>query len=311
MKVLISTSSFNLDTSEKLNALRKCGIEIVLNPYGRRLTESEIIELLDEDVVGMIAGVEPLTRRVLSAAKGLKVISRCGIGLDNVDLGAASELSIAVENTPGAPVVAVTELTVAIILDLLRKVTQSDHEIRQGKWNKLMGRLLAAQTIGIIGYGRIGKRVSQILRLFGSNVVVYDKQEVSLEADIEFLPFDEVLSRADVVSLHIPFEPETHHIIDREKLMLMKKGAFLVNTARGGLIDEKALYDVLSKGHLAGAGLDTFEKEPYIGPLASLPQVVLTAHMGSYAREAREQMEADAVNNLVRSLIRQRIVENI
>jgi D-3-phosphoglycerate dehydrogenase len=299
-KILISTSSFNVKDNKPLSNLKKNGYEHLLNPYGRRLTEIEVMELLQEDVVGMIAGVEPLTRKVLMEAGNLKVLSRCGIGMDNVDLEAARELDILVYNTPAAPIIAVAELTIAIILVLIRKITQADRNIREGKWKAMMGNLLASQTVGVIGYGRIGKRVSQLLHAFGSKIIVYDKHEVSLEADFKFYTMDEVLELADIVTLHVPYEASTHHLINKDKLALMKPGAMLVNTSRGGLVDEQALLSSLQSGQLAGAGLDAFEEEPYKGPLCSLPQVILTAHMGSYAREARTQMELEAAENLIK-----------
>ncbi len=302
-KILISTSSFNTENNKHLNTLKQNGFELLLNPYGRRLTEAEVMTLLQDEVVGIIAGVEPLTRAVLTAAKNLKVISRCGIGMNSVDINAAQELNIPVYNTPGAPTVAVAELTLGIILNLLRKIAQVDRNIRAGKWKALMGNLLAAQTVGVIGYGRIGKRVAQLLHAFGARVIVYDKQAVSLEADFTYCSLDDILKQADVVTLHLPYEEtSTHHIINAEKLALMKSGAILINTSRGGLIDEQALFSALQSGQLAGAGLDSFEEEPYKGQLISLPQVVLTAHMGSYAKEARMQMEQEAAENLIKGL---------
>ncbi|MGH8672618.1 MAG: phosphoglycerate dehydrogenase [Burkholderiales bacterium] len=301
-KILVSTSSFDVKNSKQLGILEKSGFEIVLNPHGRRLTESEVMELLHGDVVGMIAGVEPLTRKVLEASKNLKVISRCGNGLDSVDVDAANELGILVKITPDAPVVAAAELTMGLILDLLRKISLADRNIRNGKWKPLMGNLLASQTVGVIGYGRIGKKVCQFLRAFGSRVIVYDKREVSLEAGLTFYSMDEVIARADVITLHVNYEPSTHHLINNARLARMKPGALLINPSRGGLVDEAALFSALQSGHLGGAALDTFEEEPYKGPLISLPQVVLTAHMGSYAKEARIQMEQEAADNLVKGL---------
>jgi D-3-phosphoglycerate dehydrogenase len=206
-------------------------------------------------------------------------------------------------------VVAVAELTIALILSLLRRITEVDRNIRTREWKPLMGSLLSAQTVGVVGYGRIGKRVCQLLRAFGSKVIVYDKQEVSLEKDYEFFPMDDLVEIADVVSLHIPHDASTHHLLNRERMLRMKRGSKLVNASRGGLIDEEALYEVLQSGHLAGAALDTFENEPYTGPLTSLKQVVLTAHMGSYAREARKLMELDAGKNLFQGLVSKGIIK--
>jgi len=286
-----------------LKSIVSQGFQLVTNPYGRRLKETEAAELLTDDIVGMIAGVEPLTRPVLEGAKSLKVISRCGVGLDSVDLMAARERSIEVFNTPGAPVVSVAELTLSLILNMLRKVAQADRSIRAGEWKPLMGGLLAAQTIGVIGYGRIGKRVCQLLHAFGAKVLVYDKMETSVEANLQFLPMRELIRKSDVIALHLPYDEETRHLIDTEMLELMKPNAILVNTSRGGIIDEVALHRALSEKRIAGAALDVFEEEPYKGPLRELPNVLLTAHMGSYAQEARRQMEDEAVENLYKGLV--------
>jgi len=301
-KILISTSSFNVNANGYLDILQREGFEIDQNPYGRRLTESEVMELLHDDVVGLIAGVEPLTQAVIVSAKKLKVISRCGIGMDSVDSVAAKKHEIQVYNTPGAPVDAVAELSIALILSLLRKVVEADRNIRQGGWKPLMGNLLSCQTVGVIGYGRIGKRVSQLLQAFGSKVIVFDEQEVPDEPGIEVYPMNDVLRQADIVTLHVPYSSSTHHLIDHEKISRMKSGAILINSSRGGVIDEQALLSALQSGALAGAGLDAFEEEPYQGPLLKLPQVVLTAHMGSYAKEARMNMENEAAKNLLMGL---------
>jgi len=303
-KLLISTSSFDLKNNPILQNLQNQGFEIVLNPYGRKLKESELLELLDDDVVGMIAGVEPITRDVLSSAKSLKVISRCGIGTDSVDLVAAEEMGIPVHITPTAPVIAVAELTVSLILATLRRISEADRQLRAGTWKPLMGRLLASQVVGLLGYGRVGNRVGQLLKAFGSKRIAYDIFCDSLFADTVCVSsLDEFLKLATVVTIHIPYNATNHHLINREFISKMQAGSILINTARGGIIDEDALYDALVSGHLAGAALDVFEEEPYSGKLLSLPQVISTPHMGSYAKEARTQMEEEASHNLFESLV--------
>ena len=301
-KILISTSSFGVTGNDSLRRLADAGFEIILNPHRRRLNEAEAGELLDNDVIAMIAGVEPLTRKVLTKAKQLKVISRCGTGIDNVDVDAAKELGILLKNTPDAPARAVAELTLGMILGVLRRIAEADRGIRATKWAPLMGRLLSEQTVGLIGYGRVGKRVAHLVRAFGARVIVYDNQEHPAEEDIEFLSLNDVIGTADVLSLHVPYSKELHHLLNRERIAAMKKGAVLINAARGGLIDENALLEALQSAHLAGAALDCFQTEPYDGPLVDLPQVVLTAHMGSYANEARALMEREAADNLLAGL---------
>ncbi|MEY3396221.1 MAG: hypothetical protein RJA79_387 [Actinomycetota bacterium] len=300
MQVLISTSSFNLANFAQLSDLKKAGVEVKLNPFAARLTEKQVIDLLGTDTIGLIAGLEPLTKNVLQAAKSLKVIARVGTGLDSVDLVAAKELEIMVLNTPDAPTKAVAELTIAHILGLLRHLSQADRQIRNGIWKGLMGSLLETKTVGIVGFGRIGKRVATLLSAFGASVLISDAQVKS--GDFQNVGLDELCTRSDIVSLHLPYSEATHHIIDEKRINLMKKGSFIVNISRGGLVDEATLLVALKSGHLAGAALDCFEQEPYEGELRNLENVQITAHMGSYARETRDLMEQEASRLLVNAL---------
>ena len=300
MQVLISTSSFNLANFAQLSDLEKAGVEVKLNPFAARLTEKQAIDLLGTDTIGLIAGLEPLTKNVLQAAKSLKVIARVGTGLDSVDLVAAKELEIIVLNTPDAPTKAVAELTIAHILGLLRHLSQADRQIRNGIWKGLMGSLLETKTVGIVGFGRIGKRVATLLSAFGASVLISDAKIKS--GDFQNVGLDELCTRSDIVSLHLPYSEATHHIIDEKRINLMKKGSFIVNISRGGLVDEAMLLVALKSGHLAGAALDCFEQEPYEGELRNLENVQITAHMGSYARETRDMMEQEASRLLVNAL---------
>lgn len=305
-KLLVSTSSFDVKSNQILQNLQEQGFEIIVNPYGRKLKEAEVLEFLsDDEVVGMIAGVEPLTRNVLSSAKSLKIISRCGIGTDSVDLAAAEELGIPVHITPIAPVIAVSELTVSLILSILRRTSEADRNLREGTWKPLMGRLLASQVVGLLGYGRVGNRVGQLLKTFGAKRIAYDIfRDDSLFADTVCIKsLDEFIQRSNVITIHIPYNKDNHHLVDRAFINKMQPGSILINTSRGGLVDEQALYEALVSGHLAGAALDVFEEEPYSGLLCTLPQVILTPHMGSYAKEARIQMEQEAAQNLFDSLV--------
>ena len=284
----------------QLSDLKNAGVEVKLNPFAARLTEEQVIDLLGTNTIGLIAGLEPLTKNVLQAAKSLKVIARVGTGLDSVDLVAAKELEIAVLNTPDAPTKAVAELTIAHILGLLRHVSQADRQVRAGVWKGLMGSLLETKTVGIVGFGRIGKRVATLIAAFGASVIISDAQVKS--SDFENVGLDELCTRSDIVSLHLPYSQATHHIIDEKRMNLMKKGSVIVNISRGGLVDEAMLLVALKSGHLAGAALDCFEQEPYEGELRNLENVQITAHMGSYARETRDLMEQEASRLLVNAL---------
>ena len=300
--ILITTSTFDRYATGLLPLLEQRGYAPQLNPLGRKLTVAEVDELLSRyRPVGMIAGVEPLTREVLQKASGLKVVSRCGIGLDSVDLEAAAELGITVTSTPDAPTVPVAELTLGMILSLLRCIHLSDAAIRRGEWLRPYGCLLHGKTVGIIGCGRIGSCLARLLRPFDCEVLGCDPLCAGGDC-FTLTGVEEMLPKADIVSLHIPYNESNHHFINAERLNQMKTGAYLVNTARGGLVDEGALYEVLVAGKLAGAALDGFEIEPYCGPLKGLNNVLMTGHIGSYAREARVLMEREAVDNLLAAL---------
>ncbi len=304
MKVLVTTSSFGERRNDSVDALVAAGISLVFNPFGRRLNESEARDLfLEHDPVGAVAGVEPLTDSVMASAPRLRAIARCGTGMDSVDREAAARRGIRLSNTPDAPAVAVAELTIALILCVLRRVAEADRALRSGTWKALTGGLLGARALGLVGYGRIGRRVAALARPFGGKIVAADPFVEA--ADVPILALDELLATSDVVSLHSA--GGALRLGERE-LALMKPGAILINTARGELVDEPSLVKALDAGHLAGAGLDVFESEPYSGPLTRFPSVVLTAHMGSYAAEARALQEREALANLVADLRRSEVI---
>ena len=309
-EVVISTSSFDVENNPGIDLLRAAGLQIATNPFGRKLTEAEISKLLTDSVVGLLAGVEPLTAQVISNAKNLRVISRCGVGLDNVDQDAARERDIFVVSTPDAPVDAVVEMTMGLMLATLRQIPEADRQVRENGWPRLKGRLLKARTVGILGLGRIGSKVAGICSAFGARVIAYDPMVKKTTPDVECMDLQKLLSQSDIVSLHIPYNHETHHLIDKESLAAMKPGAVLINTARGSLVEEAELVKALRSGHLWGAGLDVFETEPYSGELCDLPRVVLTPHLASSAVESRREMELEADHNLYLGLCEAGVVCN-
>ncbi|MFZ0544847.1 MAG: phosphoglycerate dehydrogenase [Candidatus Promineifilaceae bacterium] len=300
-KVLISTSSFGKIDDHPLVMLTEAGFEYTLNPYGRKLTPEESAELM-VDIDAIIAGTEKMDRQLLSSLPRLMVISRVGTGMDAIDLKAAAELGIHVVNTPDAHVEAVAELTLAGILDLLRHIPQAERNLRAGTWRKPMGRLLRGKVIGIIGLGRVAKSLVKLLQPFDVTVLAYDPYQDAAFAeqyDIQYRELEAILPEADIVSLHLSYDKERYHFFGEKLLGQMKPDAILVNCARGGLVDEAALRAYLEAGKLAGAYLDTYEKEPYSGPLTTAENVLLTPHMGSYAAECRVRMETEAVENLL------------
>ena len=308
--IVITTSSFGKEDAAPLQTLREAGYETIINPYGRKLSEDEVLDiLLETKPVGMISGIEPLTARVLERAENLKVISRCGIGLDNIDLDAARNRGIVVLNTPDAPTQAVAELTVGLIFDMLRQISLADRELRKRHWRKETGRLLRGRAVGIIGLGRIGRRVAEMLLGLGAKVVGADVKpefEWLKRMHIPLVSLGELLSSSEIVCLHVSSTADTGCIIGRRELAAMRREACLVNMSRGAVLDEDALYESLNNGSLSGAALDVFTEEPYRGPLVSLDNVVLTPHIGSYSRESRAEMEMEAVGNLLRALAGER-----
>lgn len=297
-EVFISTSSFGKFDTSPLELLKDAGLDIQLNPYERKLTEDECLALYG-NIDGLIAGTEALTEKVLKPAVNLKVISRCGAGLDNVDLSAAKKQGIQVFNTPYGPTSAVAELTVALILSLLRHINLMDRDMRAGKWQKRMGHLLQGKKVGIIGFGKVGQKVAELLQGLGTQIAYCDPAVVKMKAGYKQMTLEELLRWSDIITIHASGK---NPLLSYKELGKMNKGSWLVNCARGSMINEKALCQALEEGRLSGAALDVFEKEPYEGPLSRLDNVILTPHIGSYAKEARVAMEIEAARNLIKGL---------
>jgi len=298
-RVFISTSSFAEHDALPLELLNDAGMYVQVNPYGRKLTPDECLTLY-KDIDGLIAGTEVLTAEVLKSARNLKVISRCGVGMDNIDLEMAGKQGIQIFNTPDGPTVAVAELTVGLMLALLRHVPRGDRDIRGGKWQKRMGNLLRGKKVGIIGFGRIGQKVAELVLGLGAQVVYCDP--AINRTDYTPMSLDELLSQADIVSLHLSGGAKDTPLLGDRELRRMKQGSRLINCARGGVVDEEVLCQVLQEGWLSGAAMDVFEQEPYAGSLAKLDNVILTPHIGSYAIESRVDMEVQAARNLIEGL---------
>ena len=303
-KILTSPSSMGQIGPEPFDILRKQGYEIINNPYGRKLTEDEVIEL-GKDCIGIVAGVEPLTARVMDALPNLKCISRVGVGMDSVDLDYAKKKGIIVVNTPDGPTRGVAELTLAMTMALLRKIPQADAALKGKRWEKKIGNLIFSKTVGIIGLGRIGRLVAELFRGIGNPVVGFDlcpNKDWAVKNNVELQSFNNVIKSADILTLHIPGNKDKSPVIDKKEIEQMKDGAFLINISRGGVVDEQALYNALKSKKLIGAAVDVFSKEPYDGPLCELDNIVLTPHLGSYAAEGKLKMEMDAVQNLINAV---------
>jgi D-3-phosphoglycerate dehydrogenase len=298
--VAVGPSSFAQQDDAPLRLLDEAGVEVRPNPFGRRLTEEEILRQL-EDVDGLIAGLEPLNRRVLNSSPQLKVIARVGIGMDNVDQKAAAELGIKVSNTPEGPTAAVAELTVAALLALCRGLVPANDALHSGKWDKRIGVGLSGLKVLLVGYGRIGRRVSELLRPFGAEIVVSDPyiDPNHLPNYVRPVTLSAGLAEADVISLHASGKGT---LLGPAEFDQMKDGVIILNSARGALIEEEAMVRALDSGRVRSAWLDVFWEEPYTGPLAKYNQVLLTPHISTYTQQCRRQMEVAAVENLLRDL---------
>jgi D-3-phosphoglycerate dehydrogenase / 2-oxoglutarate reductase len=305
-KVLITTVPFGDKNRLPLDLLENAGIDYLINPFNKKITEDQLAVIIpDFDV--LIAGTEPITEKVLNRATNLKLISRVGIGLDSVDLIAAQKRNIKVSYTPDAPSQAVAELTLGMMLTLLRAVHVSNSQMHNGKWHRFYGKRLEKVTIGIIGMGRIGNGVLKRLKGFEpSKIIVNDLKpnpELDREFKIEWTNKEKIYKEADIISLHIPLTHLTKNMIRKEHLYSMKPDAVIINTSRGGIVNEQDLYDVMDSGHLSGAAIDVFEKEPYSGPLREIERCLLTAHMGSMSIDCRTRMEIESTEEAIRFLM--------
>lgn len=278
--------------------LAAAGLDVRYNTLGRRLTAEDVRAVLG-GADAVIAGVEPYDAPALEALPRLRCISRCGTGTDSIDLAAARRLGIAVYTTPDEVVEPVAQMTVAMILALARNLPWHAHDARNGQWKKRTGALLSEWTIGLVGFGRIGRRVAELLRAFGPALLAADPALAAAPAGVTPCALEELLSKSDVVSLHAGRPPGAAPLIGRRELALMKSGSRLVNTARGYLVDEAALREALASGRLAGAALDVFEREPYTGPLAALPQVLCTPHVSSLTAASRAAMERRCAEQVI------------
>ena len=304
-RALITTVPFADKDRLPLMLLEKAGIEYVINPLNKKLTALELAELIPGFDV-LIAGTEEINDSVLKRADKLKFISRVGIGLDSVDLAFAKDNNIKVSYTPDAPAPAVAEFTLGLMLSLLRSTQISNGQMHQGRWERYFGRRLGDVSVGIIGTGRIGSRVIEHFSGFKpAKILANDidpNRELNKNHSIEWVSKEEIYRKADVISLHLPLTAETKNLINKDIMLSMKPDALLINTSRGGIINEQDLYEVMIGGHLAGAGIDVFEQEPYNGPLKEIERCILTAHMGSMSIDCRTRMEIEATEEAIRFL---------
>jgi len=303
LKILVTPTSFKPGKGgPALELLRSFSEDLVFNPKEKPLSEDDLIPLLS-GCTGFIAGLDSITRKVIENAPDLKVISRYGVGVDQVDLKAAREKGIDVCNTPGTNSNAVADLTFGMLLSIARRIPLLNRKTKEGEWVRSTGFELGGKTIGILGLGAVGREVAKRAAGFSMKIMAYDpfmNREYAQANGITAADFNSVVEKADIISLHLPLMDETRHIISADIMKTMKKGVVIINTARGGLIDEKAAYELLVSGHLGGLGLDAFETEPPgPSPLFELDNVVVTPHTGAHTGEATAAMAAVSVKNLI------------
>jgi len=302
MKILITPRSFASASDKPMKMLTEKGYEIQLNDIGRPYKKEEMLNLVS-DIDGIIIGIDELSAEIIEKANKLKVISKYGTGLDNIDINVATEKKITVTNTPTANIDAVADLTFGLILSLARRIPEADKKTKSGKWEKIIGKSVWEKTLGIIGLGKIGRQVVKRAQGFKMNILVFDlikDKKFSARHGIKYVNLEKLLQKSDYITIHIPLNNATRGMISYKELEKVKKEAFLINTSRGGIVDEQVLYKALKNNQLKGAALDVYSNEPpEESPLKELDNVIMTPHIGAYTEEAIENMGIQAAQNLI------------
>lgn len=269
-------------------------------------TGSELRPALRDAAALIVRSETKVDDALLQEAPHLRVVARAGVGLDNIDVEAATLRGVGVFNAPDANTLAAAEMTVALILALVRKVAAADRALREGRWDRgaFKGVELSGRTLGLVGAGRIGKEVAARCRAFGMTVLACDPYLEQCEG-IELCSLEKALAEADIVSVHVPLNDETRHLLDANRIAMMRRGSYLVNVSRGGVVDEAALVEALESGHLAGAALDVYENEPppLSSPLFQAPNLVLTPHLGASTAEAQVRVASEVAESIRNALI--------
>ena len=299
-KVFVSSRSFGRYDPDPLKRLQEVA-DVELNPYGRSPTREELVNAL-RDAEGLLAGHDPVDRGILDAAPGLKIVARHGVGTDRIDLDEATRRKVLITWTPGANARAVAEYVFALVLGLFRHTPAACASMQAGQWDPraFMGRILYKKTLGIVGFGSIGRLVARMAQGFEMRVIAHDPF-VDSATEVELCGLERLLQEADVVTLHCALTDDTRRLIDEDALSKMKPDAVLINTARAGVVDTQALCRAVGEGRIAGAALDVFDQEPppQDDPLRSAPNVLATPHIAAYAREAISEMDRMCADDLI------------
>ena len=294
-------------SKESFEVLRSKGIEVV---DLSTIPKNKLPEHIDDLDAIIVRSATKVRKEFIDRAKNLKVIGRAGVGLDNVDVKYAKSKGIKTINTPGATSISVAELVIGLILAVMRKIAYADRETRMGTWpkKKCKGIEMYDKTLGIIGMGRIGREVAKRAKAFGTQVIYYDISKLSNEQmnslDVEYRDLENLLSESDIITVHLPLLPETKHLINREMIGKMKEGAIFVDAARGGIVDEEALYEALKSGKLYGAALDVYENEPLEeSKLFELNNIILTPHIGAQTSEGQARAGIEIAEKVAAELL--------
>lgn len=302
MKIFVSWPGFNPEDPDTGRLLRDAGHDLVLEPKTGARTPDQV-KVLAKGCAGAIVSTDPFTADVLEAIDTLKIIARVGVGYDSIDLEAANRRGVAISITPGMNAETVADHTVALILGLVRRVTEQDRLVKAGRWERVgvyAPSELPGKTVGLVGVGTIGRAVIRRLSGFGVTNVFYDRLIEEVEGATKLESLEALLAVSDIVSLHVPLFDETRHLMKAETLAQMKPGSYLVNTARGPIVDQSALFAALKSGHLAGAALDVFETEPPGAEVFSdVPNLIAAAHMGGISRESIARMTSSASRSVI------------
>ncbi len=298
--IYVTLSTFAEYDASPLNRLRQSGVPFTLNTTGKRVTPSQLLAEGSSATV-LIAGVESYDAATLARLPALRCISRCGVGVDAIDLPAAQDRGITVLNTPDVPTQAVAELTLGMILGLSRQLVRHSSLVQRRQWTRLEAHLVSGRTVGLIGLGRIGRRVAELLAPFKVRLLASDPVFAgTVPRGVELVPLDQLLAQSDIVSIHAAASRDFRLMLGDPEFAAMKRGALLLNVARGTMVDEEALRRALENGRLAGAALDVYAQEPYTGPLCDLPNVILTPHCATLTVETRVAMELECVDKALR-----------
>ena len=289
-----------------IELLKKAGFRVTVNSS---ITYDELKRNVAFYDVLVVRSRTKITKEIIESGEKLKIIARAGAGLDNIDVKAAEEKGISVVNSPEALAIAVAELTLGLILCLARGISRADRLMKEGKWAKkeFYGWQLRGKTLGVLGLGNIGSHVARLAKAFGMKILITKRTppppEVLEELQAEFISLNELLKRSDIVTIHVPLTPQTHHMIGEREIGLMKDGAYIVNTSRGAIVDEKALLEALKSGKLAGAALDVYEIEPPTNyELIKMPNVVCTPHIGAQTVEAQEMAAKIIAEKIIKTI---------